>query len=500
MDLSHLFQYSLFSKFISETSCPYYVFILYSGWVLLQNTPRSIYHRIEEWLIEHLFDKDESSLIIPYHVKSFVSGTTRYSKTLYSERFLAVNHYINTHKTSIFSLIEQMNFENSHWYDETVAGFVLFPSHSQKICIHPELDIYMELVQEKEAQDDSKEKQVQASSSKQMTFRLSKPGKTHLYVLSKFVESCMTAYEEYLEEKQKKQTIYEYERSRKDDDGCLSLCFQESPFHSNKTFDNLFIENKGNILKSIREFSKYNPNKKDVEARYKRQGIPYKRTYLLHGPPGTGKSSLIKAFLNETGRHCIMVPWSRIKTASDFTNLCRTHYKKLTQKDVILVFEDFDANSSKTVKVREALQQPVKKEEKDDKKEENMLKDTIETMMKMSTLPLEKEDEFTLECVLNTLDGVHELYDAVIVFTTNDIGSLDPAFLRPGRIDQIIHMDQIGPSIVEEMVEHFFQENSEKVWDINPDFKIAPAHLQEICIRNYTKGIESCLTELRDSL
>jgi SpoVK/Ycf46/Vps4 family AAA+-type ATPase len=121
-------------------------------------------------------------------------------------------------------------------------------------------------------------------------------------------------------------------------------------------------------------------------------------------------------------------------------------------------------------------------------------------MMKMSTLPLEKEDEFTLECVLNTLDGVHELYDAVIVFTTNDIGSLDPAFLRPGRIDQIIHMDQIGPSIVEEMVEHFFQENSEKVWDINPDFKIAPAHLQEICIRNYTKGIESCLTELRDSL
>jgi hypothetical protein len=193
-----------------------------------------------------------------------------------------------------------------------------------------------------------------------------------------------------------------------------------------------------------------------------------------------------------------MVPWSRIKTASDFTNLCRTHHKKLTQKDVILVFEDFDANSSKTVKAREALQPPVKKEEND--KEENLLKGTIETMMKMSTLPLEKEDEFTLECVLNTLDGVHELYDAVIVFTTNDIGALDPAFLRPGRIDQIIHMDLAGPLIIKKMVEHFFQEKSEKVWDINPDFKIAPAHLQEICIRNYTKGIESCLTELRDSL
>jgi len=244
----------------------------------------------------------------------------------------------------------------------------------------------------------------------------------------------------------------------------------------------LFIENKGNILKSIREFSKYNPNKKDVELRYKRQGIPYKRTYLLHGPPGTGKSSLIKAFLNETGRHCVMIPWSRIKTATEFTHLCRTHHKKLTQKDVILVFEDFDANSSKTVKAREALQPPVKKEEND--KEENLLKGTIETMMKMSTLPIEKEDEFTLECVLNTLDGVHELYDAVIVFTTNDIGALDPAFLRPGRIDQIIHMDLAGPPIIKKMVEHFFQEKSEKIWDINPDCKIAPAYVQEVCIRN----------------
>jgi chaperone BCS1 len=244
----------------------------------------------------------------------------------------------------------------------------------------------------------------------------------------------------------------------------------------------LFIENKADILKSIREFSKYNPNKKEVEARYKRQGIPYKRTYLLHGPPGTGKSSLIKAFLNETGRHCVMIPWSRIKTASDFTNLCRTHHKKLTQKDVILVFEDFDANSSKTVKVRETLQQPVKKDE--NKKEENLLKDTIETMVKFSTLPIEKEDEFTLECVLNTLDGVHELYDAVIVFTTNDIGSLDPAFLRPGRIDQIIHMDLAGPPIIKKMVEHFFQEKSEKIWHIPPGIKITPAHVQEVCIRN----------------
>lgn len=163
------------------------------------------------------------------------------------------------------------------------------------------------------------------------------------------------------------------------------------------------------------------------------------------------------------------------------------------------MFEDFDANSSKTIKAREALQQDQKNKSNDktnEKKEENIVQNAIETIAKMSTLPIEKDDEFTLECVLNTLDGVHELYDAVIVFTTNDIGSLDPAFLRPGRIDQIIRMDLIGPPIIKKMAEHFFQEKSEKIWDINPECKLAPAHVQEVCIRNCQKGIDSCLTEL----
>jgi hypothetical protein len=49
---------------------------------------------------------------------------------------------------------------------------------------------------------------------------------------------------------------------------------------------------------------------------------------------------------------------------------------------------------------------------------ENVVKKTLETMFLAQ--PKTCEDVLTLECVLNTLDGIKELYDAVVVFTTND--------------------------------------------------------------------------------
>ena len=493
--MDQFFQIMLYSKMFENMSPILSVFMICT-YIIPHILPylRNIY-------CNYLYSTDECSMQIPYHKRNYATGGLKTTKIHYSPLFMAINHYMkNNSMKTIQSFIEILNFEKGCWFDDSKSEYILLPNQQTRILVCNKNMIYLEIIIESEVhtEDDKKEssQNIFHRNRPNFIFKLVKAGRENIDVLNEFVNSCKSAYEKEITQI-KDQMIYEYIHSYKDEDGNVSMKFDCAKFKSNKTFDNLFFEGKQQVIEDIRKFSKSSKEKDAIISHYKRIGRPYKQTYLLYGPPGTGKSSLIKAFANETGRHCTLIQWSRIKTAEDFTRLChqmKVDSNHISQGDNILVFEDFDANRSTTVKARENLSKAPTTEIQ--QVLDLINKDTVKTADLISI----KEDELTLECVLNTLDGIKELYDAVVVFTTNDIGSLDPALIRAGRIDRKLEMKLASTPVIKDMLCHYYQipPDSSELACLN-EFagSLAPAKIQELC--DTYSDITECIRHIKDS-
>ena len=114
-----------------------------------------------------------------------------------------------------------------------------------------------------------------------------------------------------------------------------------------KTFESLFFREKQELLTLIDNFM-------SQSGKYAIPGYPHKLGLLLHGPPGTGKTSLIKALAQYTGRSIVNVPLSRVETNSELASIFfDRRYNvdgqyvpiNLSFKDVIFVCEDVDCCS-----------------------------------------------------------------------------------------------------------------------------------------------------------
>ncbi|KAF8405271.1 hypothetical protein HHK36_010172 [Tetracentron sinense] len=145
---------------------------------------------------------------------------------------------------------------------------------------------------------------------------------------------------------------------------------------------------------------------------YRRIGKPWKRGYLLYGPPGTGKSSLIAAIADYLKFHIYDLELTNLKSNSSLKNLLLS-----TANKSILVIEDIDC----TVELQDRQELGTKNN---------------------------GDSRLTLSGLLNFIDGLWSSSgDArIIIFTTNHKDRIDPALLRPGRMDMHIHMSYCTPS------------------------------------------------------
>lgn len=136
------------------------------------------------------------------------------------------------------------------------------------------------------------------------------------------------------------------------------------------------------------------------------RGIPFRRGYLLYGPPGNGKTSLIAAISGELQLNLYSLNLSnRMLNDGILASLFRS-----ARPRSILLLEDIDA----AVKSR----------------------DQSSTPSIQPASPNEKNEGVTLSGLLNVLDGILTPDGLIVVMTTNYINRLDSALIRPGRVDR----------------------------------------------------------------
>lgn len=155
-----------------------------------------------------------------------------------------------------------------------------------------------------------------------------------------------------------------------------------------------------------------------ARADYERRGTPYRRGYLLEGPPGTGKTSLIFALAGLVGRDVYAINLANV--ASD--NGLMAAFNEIPKKGVAVI-EDIDtADVSRDRKLVEAERAPA-------------VPGAIQAQ------PIQR---LTLSGLLNAIDGLAAREARVLFVTSNAPETLDPALLRPGRIDLRERVDLLG--------------------------------------------------------
>ncbi|KAG5748610.1 hypothetical protein H9Q72_003108 [Fusarium xylarioides] len=138
---------------------------------------------------------------------------------------------------------------------------------------------------------------------------------------------------------------------------------------------------------------------------YAKRSIPYRRGYLLFGPPGTGKSSFSLSIAGELDLdiYVISIPSVNDQTLKDL-------FDGLPDRCVVLL-EDIDAAGA-------TRSRDLRSEDSDSEGDTGPRKKAV-----------------TLSGLLNTLDGVASQEDRILIMTTNHVGKLDEALIRPGRVD-----------------------------------------------------------------
>ena len=308
------------------------------------------------------------------------------------------------------------------------------------------------------------------------------------------------------------------------------LSFSMTQFNTNKSLTNVF----GSHLDVVKERMDLFCNNPDW---YKEKGIPLTLGILLHGPPGTGKTSLIKAIAKDTNRHIFNIRLYSDTTKTQLHNLFfnesvkvlkngKTETYNIPLNERLYVMEDVDCENDFLLD-RQYKHTPEETaddfthhtnsfESRYDEYQPghinyaNFMRQppSVPTLnstgrpsqdhTRANDIEEDTSEKITLSFILNILDGILETPGRILIMTSNYPEKLDKALLRPGRIDINLEVSYCDKAMIQEMYSFFYKKKI-NLDDTKITKNITPAQLNKILLDNFNNS-DKAATQIKEEI